>query len=77
MRVGRVLIIVGLINGGLGLTAANDTVNGEIAYGVLAGVSAIVYKALLFVVKMKSREESTPNSTEDGNDHSSKMEVTA
>ncbi len=35
---GRVLITLGIINGGLGLRYAADTKKGEIAYGVIAGV---------------------------------------
>ena len=34
---GRVMLILGAINDGLGLQLSADTVKGEIAYGVLAG----------------------------------------
>ncbi|MCJ1320596.1 hypothetical protein MMC15_005936 [Xylographa vitiligo] len=35
---GRALLILGAINGGLGLQLSANTVSGEIAYGVIAGV---------------------------------------
>lgn len=35
---GRVVITLGIINGGLGLQLSGNTVKGEIAYGVVAGV---------------------------------------
>ena len=49
--VGRILLILGLINGGLGLQAANNSVKGEIVYGVFAGISFIAYVLLVFVLK--------------------------
>ncbi|PLB50662.1 hypothetical protein P170DRAFT_445933 [Aspergillus steynii IBT 23096] len=35
---GRVLILLGIINGGLGLELAANTTGGEIAYGVVGGI---------------------------------------
>ncbi|TVY59672.1 hypothetical protein LSUE1_G008754, partial [Lachnellula suecica] len=49
---GRILIILAVINGGLGLQLAANTRNGEIVYGVLAGVMAVVY-VVVVVVKRK------------------------
>jgi hypothetical protein len=40
---GRIIMLLAVINGGLGLQLANNTRNGEIAYGVVAGVVAVVY----------------------------------
>ncbi|KAI9820422.1 MAG: hypothetical protein M1832_003755 [Thelocarpon impressellum] len=40
---GRILLVLGIINGGLGLQLANNSRNGEIAYGVVAGVVGVVY----------------------------------
>ncbi|MCJ1358085.1 MAG: hypothetical protein MMC33_008083 [Icmadophila ericetorum] len=40
---GRVLILLGAINGGLGLQLSANTTGGEIAYGVVAGVVFIIY----------------------------------
>jgi hypothetical protein len=45
-------MLCGIINGGLGLQLAANTKKGEIAYGVVAGVMAVVY-AVLVGVKRK------------------------
>lgn len=42
MWYGRVLILLGIINGGLGLRLANNSRTGEIAYGVLGGLVGLV-----------------------------------
>ncbi len=44
---GRVLILLAVINGGLGLQLSGNTVAGEIAYGVVAGVMGVLYLAVL------------------------------
>ncbi|CAF9930393.1 MAG: hypothetical protein HETSPECPRED_007622 [Heterodermia speciosa] len=46
---GRALILVAVINGGLGLQLSGNTVKGEIAYGVVAGVMFLLYLAALAV----------------------------
>ncbi|TVY19964.1 Cytochrome b561 and DOMON domain-containing protein, partial [Lachnellula arida] len=46
---GRILMLLAVINGGLGLQLAGNTRNGEIVYGVLAGVVAVVYAVLVVV----------------------------
>ena len=43
-----------VINGGLGLKLANDTKNGKIAYGVVAGFMALMYTAIV-LSKRKSK----------------------
>ncbi len=43
---GRVFITVGIINGGLGLMLSGNTVKGEIAYGVIAGVIWCIWVAV-------------------------------
>jgi len=40
---GRVFVTAGIINGGLGLMLSGNTVKGEIAYGVIAGVIWVVW----------------------------------
>lgn len=40
---GRLLIVLGIINGGLGLQLAANTRAGEIAYGVIGGVVGLAY----------------------------------
>jgi len=49
---GRALMVLAVVNGGLGLQLAANTINGEIVYGVLAGVIGLAY-ILLVVVKRK------------------------
>jgi len=50
---GRILIILGIINGGLGLQLAANASKGQlIAYGVVSGVVGLAY-ILLVVVKRK------------------------
>jgi len=48
-------MILAVVNGGLGLKLAANTKHGEIAYGVVAGVIALVY-ALVVVFKRKKTE---------------------
>ena len=43
---GRLIITLGIINGGLGLLFAADTKNGEIIYGVIAGLVWLVWVGL-------------------------------
>jgi len=43
-------LILGVINGGLGLQLAANTRGGEIAYGVVAGLMAIFYLFVIGVV---------------------------
>jgi hypothetical protein len=45
-------MILAVINGGLGLQLAANTRSGEIVYGVLAGVMAVLY-VVVVVVKRK------------------------
>jgi hypothetical protein len=40
-------MILAVINGGLGLQLANNTKDGKIIYGALAGMSACVYVAVV------------------------------
>lgn len=46
-------MILAVINGGLGLQLAGNTKHGEIAYGVVAGVIALIY-TLFALFKRKS-----------------------
>ena len=52
---GRVLLVLGAINGGLGLQLSANTRKGEIAYGVVAGVVFVVYGAVDVVMIMKEK----------------------
>ena len=40
---GRILVLLGMINGGLGLKLAANSTGGMIAYGVIAGVIGVTY----------------------------------
>ncbi|KAI9719820.1 MAG: hypothetical protein M1812_003309 [Candelaria pacifica] len=44
---GRILLILGAINGGLGLQLSGNTVKGEIAYGVIVGVMFVLWFAVV------------------------------
>ena len=50
---GRALIILAVINGGLGLQLSGNTVKGKIAYGVIAGVMFLLYLTVLAVSYMR------------------------
>ncbi|CAD0047173.1 unnamed protein product [Aureobasidium pullulans] len=54
---GRIIITLGMINGGLGLQLANNTLKGEIAYGVVAGSVWVVYIISIFVGESKRRRD--------------------
>lgn len=43
---GRIILTLGIINGGLGLMLSGNTVKGEIAYGVIAGVMWLIWMAV-------------------------------
>ena len=66
---GRVLILLAVINGGLGLQLSGNTTKGEIAYGVIAGVMFLLYLAVLAIAYMrkdKSPEGETGEKMMDG-----------
>lgn len=50
---GRALILLAIINGGLGLQLSGNTVKGEIAYGVIAGVIFLLYLAVLAIAYLR------------------------
>ncbi|KAI9788264.1 MAG: hypothetical protein M1816_007030 [Peltula sp. TS41687] len=52
---GRGLIILGVINGGLGLQLADNTEGGKIAYGVVAGVMFCVYLVIVALFMSRKR----------------------
>lgn len=55
---GRAIIILAVVNGGLGLELAGNSRGGEIAYGVVAGVALLVYLgAAAYSVKTKKPQE--------------------
>ncbi|KAF2250689.1 hypothetical protein BU26DRAFT_385212, partial [Trematosphaeria pertusa] len=40
---GRILLVLGVINGGTGLKLSDNTTAGGIVYGIIAGLMALVY----------------------------------
>lgn len=58
---GRIIILLGIINGGLGLQLAQNTRSGEIAYGVIAAVVGLVYVAAIVIGEMKRKRNAPPS----------------
>jgi len=48
-------VTAGIINGGLGLMLAGNTVKGEIAYGVIAGVIWVVWLAVVIWSSLRAK----------------------
>ena len=51
---GRIIVTLGIINGGLGLMLSGNTVKGEIAYGVIAGVIWLTWVAVAVWSQVRS-----------------------
>lgn len=56
---GRSAILLGIINGGLGLRLADNTVAGEIAYSVVAAIAGSVYIATIVYGEWKESRAPT------------------
>ena len=52
---GRIIVTLGIINGGLGLQLSGNTTKGEIAYGVIAGVIWLVWIAVALMSHLSTR----------------------
>lgn len=52
---GRALIVLAVVNGGLGLKLAANTTGGVIAYAVVAGVVGVVYAAVVGFTAVRRR----------------------
>ncbi|KAJ4327119.1 hypothetical protein N0V84_002507 [Fusarium piperis] len=50
---GRVLMVLGIVNGGLGLQLASSSTGYIVAYSVIAGIAALVYTGSIFVGGMR------------------------
>lgn len=55
---GRAIITLGIINGALGLMLSDNTMKGEIIYGVIAGVMWLTWMGVIFLAYIRSRKES-------------------
>jgi uncharacterized membrane protein HdeD (DUF308 family) len=53
---GRILIICGVINGGLGLQLAANSSNGNTAYGIVAGVMFVLYVVVVLIAGLRKRK---------------------
>ena len=60
---GRLILTAGIINGGLGLMLSGNTVKGEIAYGVIAGVVWLTWMAVAVWGQLRSRGTSGTGET--------------
>lgn len=61
---GRGLMILGIVNGGLGLQAANPSTRFIVAYSVIAGITSIIYTASITVGMSKRRKQSAEKRTD-------------
>ncbi|GAB0132891.1 hypothetical protein EsDP_00001312 [Epichloe bromicola] len=61
---GRGLMILGIVNGGLGLQAANPSTRFIVAYSVIAGITSIIYTASIAVGISKRRKQSAEKGTD-------------
>ena len=64
---GRATIGFAVINGGLGLKLADNTMGGKIAYGVIAGLMALLYVALVLWVSIFRPTEESERGKEEPN----------
>ncbi|PGH23888.1 hypothetical protein AJ80_02137 [Polytolypa hystricis UAMH7299] len=61
---GRILILVGIINGGLGLQLAANTMAGKIVYGVIAGIVGAAYCIVMVLVELRMTKVGTTETSE-------------
>lgn len=63
---GRIIITLGIINGGLGLNLADNTTSGKIAYAVVAAImfAAFVAASVYGEIKRARRKPTPPSYTE-------------
>lgn len=59
---GRILILLGMLNGGFGLKLAANSTGGNIAYGVVAGVIGATYVAVLVHFEITGRSKTSSRS---------------
>ena len=60
--IGRIFLVLGAINGGLGLQLGANSRKGEIAYGVITGVSFAIWGASILFDHVRSKKKA--NKTE-------------
>lgn len=52
---GRILIVLAVINGGLGLQLAANTRNGEAAYAVIAAFMGVFYVGVVILTSIRKK----------------------
>lgn len=62
---GRTVITIGIVNGGLGLKLANKSTGVYIAYGVVAGIVWLLYIAVAVHSELARKAERTTDETQD------------
>ena len=67
---GRSLLTLGVINGGLGLQLSENTRGGKIAYGVVAAIIFLLYVAVVVFSDKRGRETGGSSEKIDGLDQS-------
>jgi uncharacterized membrane protein YeaQ/YmgE (transglycosylase-associated protein family) len=63
---GRILILVGIINGGLGLQLADNSKNGMIVYGVIAGLIGATYCIGMIKFELSGKEKKIKSTSDIG-----------
>lgn len=57
---GRILLILSIVNGGIGIQYAANSPNGEIGYGVTAGVIFLIYAGVIgiwYATRLKQKTD--------------------
>jgi len=57
---GRIVITLGIINGGLGFMLAGNTKTGPIAYGIIAAVVWLTYVAAIIIGERRKARDKPP-----------------
>lgn len=52
---GRIVMLLGVVNGGLGFQLAANTKSGEIAYGVVAGFMGVAYIGVVIAAAVRGK----------------------
>ncbi|KAF2209519.1 hypothetical protein CERZMDRAFT_113850 [Cercospora zeae-maydis SCOH1-5] len=74
LTIGRSIIILGIINGGLGLKLATQSRGAKIGYGVGAGIMGLAYLLAVVFGETKRSKNRTRKSSSDGSSASQELE---
>ena len=67
---GRVAILLGMVNGGLGLQLAHSGESAKIAYAVITAIVGIAYIAAIFLGERRRRRRAPPNNEKSQREYS-------